>query len=616
MSVRGQAKGTQTLPSEDAVAPSSSMWKQLDVLIGDRRRYVVALVFLSIVTAFTETGVIAIIAEVATGLVGSGKKGHHAASNAKANSLFHIHASIPTLLWIGLGLTVLRFMLQWPASVVPSRIAAEVQKSVRLRVFGAFARASWEVQSRDREGTLQENMTSQTVQATGAALQATGLISTVFTFLILMGSAVALSPPAAGLVFVVAVAMFAVLRPMRSLGARRSRELSQALVQYAGGVAEANRLAEESQVFGVTEGQFERISSLAGRCRHLFFRTQLIARLVPNFYQSILYVVLIIALAALYKFIGVGHAASLGTVILLLFRAAQNGQMVQGGYQSLQQSLPFVERLRAAELRYEESRPVDGERRLQEIETLAFEDLGYSYSPGRPVLSHVSFTVEAGETIGIIGPSGAGKSTLVQVLLQLRPPVEGRYLINGDPVQDYVRADWQKLVAYVPQEPRLLHASVADNIRFYRDIDDESVERAARLARIHDDITGWAQGYDTIVGPRADAVSGGQQQRICLARALAARPHVLVLDEPTSALDPYSEKLIGESLNGLRHEMTLFIVAHRMSTLDTCDRVMIILDGRMVAFDTKEYLQESDPYYRSASKIAAGVLGGVLPETL
>jgi ATP-binding cassette, subfamily B, bacterial len=614
MSVRTLAKGAQTLVKEDSAAPASSMWKQLDVLIGDKRRLVVALASLSIVSAFTETGIIVIIAEISTDLVGGGKHKH--ATVSKANSLFNIHASVPTLLWIGLGLTILRFVLQWPASSVPSRIASDVQRSVRLRVFGAFTRASWEIQSRDREGTLQENMTSQTVQATGGALQATGLITSVLTFVILMGSAVRLDPPAAGLVFVVAVGMFTVLRPMRSLGARRSRELSQALVQYAGGIAEANRLAEESQVFGVTESQLERIASLAGRCRYLFYRTQLVSRLVPNFYQSILYVVLILALAALYKFVGTGHAASLGAVILLLFRAAQNGQLVQGSYQSLQQSLPFIERLRAAELRYQESRPADGERHLEEIDTLAFEDAGYAYNPGVPVLSDVSFTIEAGETIGVIGPSGAGKSTLVQLLLQLREPTEGRYLVNGESVKQFTRQDWNRLVAYVPQEPRLLHASVADNIRFYRDIDDESVERAARLARIHDDITGWSHGYDTIVGPRADAVSGGQQQRICLARALAARPHVLVLDEPTSALDPYSEKLIGESLNGLRHEMTLFIVAHRMSTLDTCDRVMIILDGRMVAFDTKEYLQERDPYYRSASKIAAGVLGGVLPETL
>src|SRR5262249_24786554 len=150
-----------------------------------------------------------------------------------------------------------------------------------------------------------------------------------------------------------------------------------------------------------------------------------------------------------------------------------------------------------------------------------------------------------------------------------------------------------------------LHASVADNVRFFRDLDDEAVRRACMLARIHDDIESWADGYETIVGPRADAGSGGQQQRLCLARALAARPQVLVLDEPTSALDPHSETLIQESLMALKSELTMFTIAHRMSTLDMCDRVMVILDGRMVAFDTRAVLQEQNAYYRSASIIAA-----------
>jgi len=214
-----------------------------------------------------------------------------------------------------------------------------------------------------------------------------------------------------------------------------------------------------------------------------------------------------------------------------------------------------------------------------------------------------------GEVIGIIGPSGAGKSTLVQLLLQLRKPDAGRYLVNGVAAEQFAREDWYGQVSYVPQEPRLLHASVAENIRFFRELDDEAVERAAKLARIHDDVIGWTDGYETLVGPRADAVSGGQQQRICLARALAARPEVLVLDEPTSALDPHSETLIGESLTALRSELTLFIIAHRMSTLDICDRVMVIVDGRLVGFDTKALLQTQNTYYRHASQLAAGVTG-------
>jgi ATP-binding cassette, subfamily B, bacterial len=311
------------------------------------------------------------------------------------------------------------------------------------------------------------------------------------------------------------------------------------------------------------------------------------------------------SLFALYE-LGKGHAASLGAVVLILLRASQGGQNIQAAYQGLVQSMPFVERAYGTERRYRESIPVEGTVPLPKVDSLAFERVGYAYRPGEPVLSDIDFDVSGGEVIGIIGPSGAGKSTLVQLLLRLREPDEGRYLVNGIPAHEIVSADWHARVSYVPQEPRLLHASVADNIRYFRDIDEEAVERAGRLARIHEDIVGWSQGYETIVGPRADAVSGGQQQRICLARALAARPEVLVLDEPTSALDPKSEALIQESLIGLKDELTLFIVAHRMSTLDISDRVMIIIDGKLAAFDTLDLLQQHNPYYRTALEIATG----------
>ena len=236
--------------------------------------------------------------------------------------------------------------------------------------------------------------------------------------------------------------------------------------------------------------------------------------------------------------------------------------------------------------------------------------MSFAYQPGRPVLSDVSFETYGSEAVGVVGPSGAGKSTLVQLLLTLRAPSNGQYLINGTPVEKFLQDDWHARVAYVPQEPRLVHASVAENIRYFRDLDDDTVERAALLARIHEDIESWPNGYETIVGPRADAVSGGQQQRICLARALVAQPEILILDEPTSSLDPRSEALIQESLTALKHTVTLFIIAHRMSTLDICDRVMVILDGRLDAFDTIAQLERTNLYYRSASTVTVGVAGG------
>jgi ATP-binding cassette subfamily B protein len=572
-----------------------SMRSQVALLIGERRRLVAGLAFTSVIVGFVEAAFLALVAQLAANVVTRGR----------VHGGFQIHASVNTLIAIAFGLAILRSLLQIPLSMLPARIAADVQAGLRRRMFGAFTRASWTTQSDDAEGQMQETMTSQVMQATAGALQTTALITSSITFFILMISAFALNVFAAAIVLVMAGLTFGLMRPLRAIGHRRARELSAAQVRYARGIAEANRLAEDAHVFGVGAAQRERIDGLIETSKSLFYRAQLLIKLIPNLYQSVLYILLVLVLAGIH-FFDKSQAGALGPIVLLLLRAAQSGLQVQTAYQTLTQSLPFIERTQSSEERYIASTPAVGERSLSKVESLRFEHVSFAYKPERPVLSDVSFAVADSEAVGIIGPSGAGKSTLIQVLLQLRPPSGGQYLVNGVPAQEYAPEDWHRCVSFVPQEPRLVHATVAENIRFFREADDAEVERAGRLARIHDEVMQWPQGYETIVGPRADAVSGGQQQRICLARALVARPEVLVLDEPTSALDPHSETLIQESLTALRSELTLFIIAHRMSTLDMCDRVMVVLDGRLVAFDTKAQLQQENHYYRSASLIAAG----------
>jgi ABC-type multidrug transport system fused ATPase/permease subunit len=376
--------------------------------------------------------------------------------------------------------------------------------------------------------------------------------------------------------------------------------MSAAQLDQAGGVSEATRLAEETQVFGVSDAQRSRISGLIERNSSLLFRTQLAIRLVPSTYQSAVYFLLVGGLALIYA-VDRNGLASLGAVVLLLVRAGTYANVAQSSYQVVRQSLPFADRVHAAQERYAHASAHDGSRVLEGIERLSFRDVSFAYAGGEHVLSQVSFEVEHGETIGIIGPSGAGKSTLAQILLRLREPSEGSYLVNGEPAVEVRRSDWTSRVAYVPQTPQLFYASVADNIRFFRELDDAAVERAARLARIHDDIAGWSDGYDTIVGPRAAAVSVGQSQRICLARALASKPELLLLDEPTSALDPTSERLVQESLTALKGNLTLFLIAHRMSTLDICDRVMVIVDGRLDAFEPFDSLEVRSAYYRAST---------------
>jgi ABC-type multidrug transport system fused ATPase/permease subunit len=589
-------------PEIAAGSEAASARERLAALLGERKRTVVLLGICSTASGLAEAGILALIAQI-------GARTAHAQGRI---GLVSVHESNKTLFVIAFALTIFRTIMQAPLSMLPARITSDVQASLRKQLFGAFTRASWSTQSSVREGHLQETLTSQVMQATNGAQQATSLVVSAFSFIVLMATAIYLNALAAIVILVAAVLLFAALRPLNALGARNAKALSRAQLHYAAGVSEASRLAEETQVFGVQGPWRERVGERIETAQHLFYRAVILARLAPALYQSAIYLILVVGLFALYES-GSAKFAGLGAVILIIIRAGTYGQGVQGSYQGLRQSLPFISRLQNTSRRYNASTPVGGDAQLRNVSTVAFEHVTFGYRPERPVLKDISFGVGAGEAVGIIGPSGAGKSTIIQLLLQLRSPDSGRYLVNGIPVAEFKRSDWHERIAYVPQYPRLLHATVAENISYFRGVGIDEIERAGKLARIHDDIISWPKGYDTIVGPRVDAVSGGQQQRICLARALVARPEVLVLDEPTSALDPHSETLIQESLEGLRHELTLFIIAHRMSTLDICDRVMVIIDGRLVAFDTTELLGRTNDYYRNASLIAAGGGGGQLP---
>ncbi len=480
------------------VVSTATARERLGSLLGERRSLMVGLAISSIISGIAEAAMLVSLAQIAATFANKHKSGQ----SLKIPGL-DLHGTVGQLFAYAAVFAVVRLIMQWPLSQLPARIGAEVQAKLRSDLSHAYTRASWAEQSNDREGHLQETMTTQVIQASQGALQASTLLAASLNFSILMITALRVNAKAAAIVLVVAVGLLAALRPLNRLGSRRARQLSRAQLSYAGSISEMVRVSEETHVFGVDAPQRNRVDRFIESARDMFFRTQLVVRLAPNLYQSVVYLMLIAGLAALYA-LNRHELGGLAGVILLLFRAGSNGQQIQGAWQGLRQSMPFIERVQEATKRYERARPSDGFEPLGTVDSIVFEHVSFAYREGREVLSDVSFEVGAGESIGVIGPSGAGKSTLVQILLLLRAPTAGHYLVNGDLATDFAHDDWNRRVTYVPQEPKLVHATVADNIRFFRDdISDEDVERAARLARIHDVVMGWPKAATTRSSGRA-----------------------------------------------------------------------------------------------------------------
>jgi ABC-type multidrug transport system fused ATPase/permease subunit len=459
------------------------------------------------------------------------------------------------------------------------------------------------VQSVERDGHLQEIMSTHVGRVSAAALTLASCTVAGFNFIALMISSIYVNPVAALSIVVGVVLLFFILRPMTRAARRRSKLSASANVSFVETVAESVTLAQEVRTFNVGDELIRRVDEQIDEASELGFRTRLLGQIMPTLYQNIAIALVLTGMLGVFL-AGSANVGSLGAVVLILVRALSYSQQLQTNYHNLAETAPYLEELHERQAVYEDSFEPEGGRSVDRIGRITFDDVSFAYVPGVPVLRDVSFEIEPGETVGIVGPSGSGKSTLVQLLLRLRHPTEGQYLTDGLDATTIAYPSWYRRMAFVPQEPRLFRGSVADNIRFFRELDDAAIERAAKLAHLHEDVVAWPEGFATSVGERGGAVSGGQRQRIVLARALAEEPDVLILDEPTSALDMKSESLVQQTLQTLKGRSTMFIIAHRLSTLNDCDRIMVLKDGVLQAFDAATTLRESNAFFAEAVQLS------------
>jgi subfamily B ATP-binding cassette protein MsbA len=220
-----------------------------------------------------------------------------------------------------------------------------------------------------------------------------------------------------------------------------------------------------------------------------------------------------------------------------------------------------------------------------------FENVGFEYEAGKPVLEGITFEAPVGTTTALVGRSGSGKSTLIGLLMAFHRPTVGRILVDGRDLATIRLGDYRQHLGVVLQENFLFDGTIAENIGFSRPGSTRAeIEAAARTAYCHEFVDALEDGYDTLVGERGVRLSGGQRQRLAIARAILANPRILILDEATSALDSESEHYIQKGLAKLRQGRTTFVIAHRLSTIRSADQILVLDQGRIVDRGTHDEL--------------------------
>jgi ABC-type multidrug transport system fused ATPase/permease subunit len=482
-----------------------------------------------------------------------------------------------------LGLAVINFPLSW----LFASLCARAIERLRLRLLRAYLASTLVYRDGHREG-LWMQLAGEYVNRAEILVQYMFLASTQAIILaIFLVIAVAFAPMVTILILAGLALCLLLAAPLLSRMRHSRRDYTVLQRELLPNIGQTGRLSEEIASFGVRSAVVVAMTGLVRDGAAQLERMRYEARLFPVLVfcmglAMVLGLIMVVLLMAHQDFSG------LLPLTILLFRAAA---YLRGTTVTVQNGLEFVDttEMLLAEIAQLEAHaePQGGTASLAEFPGLVFREVSYAYAGGKPVLDKVSFTLMPGEMLGIVGRSGSGKSTLGNLIIRVRKPSDGQ-ILAGELSLDAVAPDaWARLSGFVGQDSKLIHGSVADNIRFFRSgFTLKQVQAAARAAHIDADIAAMPQGFNTLIGPGARGLSGGQRQRLAIARALLASPRLLVLDEPTSALDETSEMLISQTLRELKGKTTIVLIAHRPATLEICDRVLRLVHGRLVPADT------------------------------
>jgi ATP-binding cassette subfamily C protein len=511
------------------------------------------------------------------------------------SSIFSIIGIRPTLiavLCVYVFIVIIHSLLRrWETSV---SLTLEYEFVVRLRekLYRAIANTKWLFFARNRVSDFTHALTIE-MERIGAAtyyilnLLATGIVAIAYILF-----ALKLSAMMTGLVFLCGIGLMFLLKKKTKVAYETGEGLSVAMSGLYNAISEHLNGMKTAKSYGVEERHVEIFNRLAEQVRHKYtYAVQNQAEV--NYWFNIGSVVILSLI--LYISIQIISIPTAGVLLLLFLfaRAMPKLSNIQQSFQSSINMLPSFSRVMELQKRCEEATET-GNQRYEKIDIgngIKFNKVSFSYDGNSPVIKDLDIAIMPGRTTAIVGPSGAGKSTIADLVMGLIAPNQGHILIDEKELTPERMKAWRDQIGYLPQDTFLFHDTLQTNLLWAKpDAREEEIHQSLKFAAAEEFISGLPKGLETILGDRGVLISGGERQRIALARALLRKPSLLILDEATSSLDSENEKRIQNAIEKLHGRMTILVISHRLSTIRGADVIHVIEEGNLIESGTWDIL--------------------------
>jgi len=511
------------------------------------------------------------------------------------SSIFSAIGIRPTLiavLCVYVFIVIIHSLLRrWETSV---SLTLEYEFVVRLRekLYRAIANTNWLFFARNRVSDFTHALTIE-MERIGATtyyilnLLATGIVAIVYILL-----AIKLSAMMTGLVFLCGIGLLLLLKKKTKIAHETGEGLSEAMSGLYNAISEHLNGMKTAKSYGVEERHIEIFKRLAEQVRYMY--THAVQNQAEVNYWFNIGSVIILSLV-LYVSIQILSIPTAGVLLLLFLfaRVMPKLSSIQQNFQSSINMLPSFSREMELQKHCEEAAEKETQR-TEKIDIgngIRFNNVSFSYDSNSPVIKDLDITIMPGQTTAIVGPSGAGKTTIADLLMGLIAPRGGSILIDGEKFGPERMRAWREQIGYVPQDTFLFNDTVKANLLWAKpDANEEEINQSLRFGAAEEFVLGLPNGMDTILGDRGVLVSGGERQRLALARALLRKPSLLILDEATSSLDSENEKRIQNAIETLHGQMTILVISHRLSTIRGADIIHVVEGGRLVESGTWDHL--------------------------